>query len=91
MVVNHAINESSSYLVLITISRKICSLEGVVDQIRFVITDPSFLLDIVCVRLEVLPLAVEGNHKLAIIFLQELLNAASNDPANLNQIGDLPV
>lgn len=89
--VDPARNKSSSSLVSITISRRSCSLEGVVDQILILIGDPAFLLDIVSVRLEVLPLAVEGNAKLGLLLLEYLLNAASNYHANLDQVGDLPV
>jgi hypothetical protein len=63
----------------------------VVDEILLIIGDPLLLLDVVSVRLEILPLAVEGNPKLGLLLLEYLLDSASYDHANLDQVGDLPV
>ena len=62
-----------------------------VDEILIIIVDPLLLLDIVSVRLEILPLAVQGNPKLGLLLLEYLLDTASYDHANLDQVGDLPV
>jgi hypothetical protein len=63
----------------------------VVDEILLIIGDPLLLLDVVSVRLEILPLAVQGNPKLGLLLLEYLLDPASYDHANLDQVGDLPV
>lgn len=62
-----------------------------VDEILLIIGDPLLLLDVVSVRLEILPLAVEGDPKLGLLLLEDLLDSASYDHANLDQVGDLPV
>jgi hypothetical protein len=63
----------------------------VVDEILLIIGDPLLLLDVVSVRLEILPLAVQGDPKLGLLLLEDLLDSASYDHANLDQVGDLPV
>ena len=62
-----------------------------IDEILVIIGDPLLLLDVVSVRLEILPLAVQGNPKLGLLLLEDLLNSPSNNHANLDQVGDLPV
>ena len=49
------------------------------------------MLDVVSVRLKILPLAVQGNTKFCLFFLEDFLNSASNDHADLDQVGDLSV
>ena len=62
-----------------------------VDEILIIICETLFLQDVVSVRLEILSLAVQGNTKLCLFLLEDFLNPASNDHANLDQVGDLSV
>ena len=62
-----------------------------VDEILIIICETLFLLDVVSVRFEILSLAVQGNTKLCLFLLEDFLNPASNDHANLDQVGDLSV